>query len=156
MDEDIVHAHRQRNCATRPPTIESLYHHAQRHYAHRQADSPIEQIGCNSDAVGDEDAEDNGLSMKKRAVRNSKGRKPPTTVNISYYPPGWKVVLSRAKDEFLYHVATTHPFPECPFHLHEAEDILNRNIESYEEDNGLLEDGLRSHLILVNCSRFIV
>jgi hypothetical protein len=128
-----------------PPNTESLHHHAQ-----HQADCSIEQIGCNSDAVEHKDDEDNGLIMKKCAAHNFKGWKPPTTVNISYYPPGWRVVLSHAKDEFLYHIATTHPFPECSSHLHEVEDILNKNIESYEEGNGVLEDGLNSYFILMN------
>lgn len=144
-----MHTHRQRNCATRPPSIQSLHHHAQ-----HQGKHSIEQIRCDSDAV--EDEEDNGL-ITKRCASNSKRRKAPTTLNLSFYSPGWRVVLSRAKDEFLFHIAATHPFPDCASHLHEAEYVLNKNIESYEEDHGVLEDGLYAHFILVNhCSRSIV
>jgi hypothetical protein len=122
----------------RPPSGQSLRRHVQ-HQGLDQGKHSIEQIRCDSDAVEDEDS---GLILKQCAPRNSKGWRAPTTINLAFYPPGWKVVLSRAKDEFLYHIAATHPFPECASHLHEAEHILNNHIESYEEDHGALEDGL--------------
>jgi hypothetical protein len=134
-----VRTHRQRNRAIRPPSGQSLRCHVQRQDLDQGKDS-IEQIRRDSDAVEDDDS---GL-LKRCAPRNSRGWRAPTTINLAFYPPGWKVVLSRAKDEFLYHIAATHPFPECASHLHEAEHILNNQIESYEEDHGALEDGLRA------------
>jgi len=139
-----VNTYQKKNHTPKPPNPKHL-HLLANHHANHEAEQKQRADASNEENFNKGEDNDNNNSrpvQKKRAPHNSKGPKNPTLITLGFYPPGWKVMLGRAKDKFIYYIATTHTFPECSLHLCEAEQILKCNIDNFEEEGGILKDSL--------------
>ena len=61
---------------------------------------------------------------------------------LKFYPPGWWVVIAKAKQYWHFHVATENPFPNHTEHLADAAALLTRAIREYQKEDGILKSGL--------------
>lgn len=85
----------------------------------------------------DNDDDDEGLEDSTNRRRTSNEAE-----TLKFYPPGWRVVITKAKQYWRLHVATKNPFPNRAEHLEDAAALLTRAINEYQEEDGVLESGL--------------
>ena len=80
---------------------------------------------------------DKGLEHSKDGRHNSNEAE-----MLKFYPPGWWVVIAKAKQYWRFHVATENPFPNHAEHLADATVLLTRAIREYQEEDSILKSGL--------------
>jgi hypothetical protein len=135
---DVLEDHRKRNHATRPPDLANSANNANNASQEGQQDS-------------EEDEEEEEEAPKSRARRHSKisldAEPRPTT--MKYYPPGWQVVLEKAKNNMRKHVCLFNAFPRRDRDLKEATLVLNDTIKEHLNVEGnSLEPGMFNGLSL--------
>ena len=132
---DLLEEHRNKNRAPRPPNPKTF---------HRQPVAPGSDLepnnnadtNNNNDTEEDNDDDDEGPEGLTNGRRTSNEAE-----TLKFYPPGWRVVITRAKQYWRLHVATENPFPNCAEHLADAAALLTRAIKEYREEDGILESG---------------
>jgi hypothetical protein len=100
-------------------------------------------MGANTmqNSADEEDPEDLGPSIRKRAPRTAKevGKLDPET--LGYYPETWKIVLQRTKLKYRRHVFLFQAFPKRGHDLATAREILIDCITECEEEGFILDNG---------------
>jgi hypothetical protein len=90
------------------------------------------------------DEADKDESNTRRAPRYSKTPRDaePKPTTMRYYPPGWRAILEKARNNMSRHVALINAFPRRDRDLKEATLILNNTITEYLSIKGnILEEG---------------
>ena len=129
---DVLQEYRSKThkpCSPNPETLRHLVH------ANNTRDLDVDN-GENEDkdeGQGDE-------PVKKKCAPHSS--KEGNCLALSFYPPGWKSMLIKAKQDWQYYLVTKNPFLNCNDNLADAAAILENAIIKYEDEEGILEDGL--------------
>ncbi|KAJ7107238.1 hypothetical protein C8R43DRAFT_1140333 [Mycena crocata] len=148
---DVVAAHRQRNRATKPPTVEKLSGFAQLQNGKRDGDEDGDgdedededgdgEDNGNEDGDGDrseeDEDEDDDDGKRRRCHGGSKSSR-----HLTFYPPGWKKMLKHAKNLQHLHLIGNDMWPDEE-HKEFGASLVQQSIQQLQDKQGaFLEPG---------------
>ena len=149
---DVLANYHERNRAPRPPKPKRL-RDIRRSGQQRQSSD----VGDNVTDAGSGSESDDESSQKARAKRHSQkayNRTSDDPKRFRYYPPQWRKVLTRAKNNFRLWMATECGFPDKSNqeHYKAVTDCLHRALYAHQEGGGRVEHGSFSRTFFCGCS----